>query len=421
MSWLPDDLWSRGKCGLKVLQYQAAGLPVVANPVGCQAEMIRPGENGFLATTPDEWVDAVRQLAGDPELRRRMGRPAAGASRRTTRSSAWAETFVDSVTGGAPRRRRRLGLEGRPARPTAGSAAGLRAPRRPGPDPSEPQTGRRPMSVCTPQNDDPRSRARDRHGGSRRRSPAARPPRMFKPPDWDWSGFGEIGWWVRAGSPWRDILLGPGRAPARRVARGGPARHGQVRARIGSSTASTCPRESIYIKHFLVPNRRAMLRQWFRRGKGRNEGKRSAATGRDRRPDDHADRAGRAAEAEVPVRELPGHARRSPTRSRSTSSSSEQLPDWPEPRRSRVRQKLAEALGVMTARLHDAGFLHHDFHPGNILVRFGPPDEPELVDDRPRRPAASAAGSTGRRRGRTWRCSIISSGCAAAGPTASGS
>ncbi len=34
VSWLPDDLWSRGKCGLKVLQYQAAGLPVVANPVG---------------------------------------------------------------------------------------------------------------------------------------------------------------------------------------------------------------------------------------------------------------------------------------------------------------------------------------------------------------------------------------------------
>ena len=33
-------------------------------------------------------------------------------------------------------------------------------------------------------------------------------PRMFKPPDWEWTGFGEIGWWVR-GSPWREILLGP--------------------------------------------------------------------------------------------------------------------------------------------------------------------------------------------------------------------
>ena len=61
------------------------------------------------------------------------------------------------------------------------------------------------------------------------------------------------------------------------------------------------------------------------------------------------------------------------------TSSMQELPSWPEPRRSRVRQKLAIALGVMTARLHDAGFLHVDFHPGNLLVRFPTPDEPELV------------------------------------------
>ncbi len=74
VSWLPDDWWSRGKCGLKVLQYMAAGLPVVANPVGVQAEMVRHGETGFLAVTPDQWTEAIRRLAHDPELRRRMGR-----------------------------------------------------------------------------------------------------------------------------------------------------------------------------------------------------------------------------------------------------------------------------------------------------------------------------------------------------------
>jgi glycosyltransferase involved in cell wall biosynthesis len=74
ISWVPDDPWSRGKCGLKVLQYMAAGLPVVANPVGVQAEMVRDGETGFHARTPDEWVEAVRTLAADPDLRRRMGR-----------------------------------------------------------------------------------------------------------------------------------------------------------------------------------------------------------------------------------------------------------------------------------------------------------------------------------------------------------
>jgi glycosyltransferase involved in cell wall biosynthesis len=74
ISWLPDDAWSRGKCGLKVLQYLAAGLPVIANPVGVQMGMVRHGETGFLARTPAQWIEAVRQLADDAELRRRMGR-----------------------------------------------------------------------------------------------------------------------------------------------------------------------------------------------------------------------------------------------------------------------------------------------------------------------------------------------------------
>ena len=74
VSWLPDDGWSRGKCGLKVLQYMAAGLPVVANPVGVHPEMVRDGETGFLASTPDEWARAVARLAHDPALRGRLGR-----------------------------------------------------------------------------------------------------------------------------------------------------------------------------------------------------------------------------------------------------------------------------------------------------------------------------------------------------------
>jgi len=74
ISWLPNDLWSRGKCGLKVLQYMAAGLPVVANPVGVQGEMVRHGETGFLANTDEEWLEAIDRLARDPALRQRMGR-----------------------------------------------------------------------------------------------------------------------------------------------------------------------------------------------------------------------------------------------------------------------------------------------------------------------------------------------------------
>jgi glycosyltransferase involved in cell wall biosynthesis len=73
IAWMPDDLWSRGKCGLKVLQYMAAGLPVVANPVGVHLEMIRHGQTGFLAETPEQWVEAVGRLGCDPGLRRKMG------------------------------------------------------------------------------------------------------------------------------------------------------------------------------------------------------------------------------------------------------------------------------------------------------------------------------------------------------------
>ena len=73
ISWLPRDLWSRGKCSLKVLQYMAAGLPVVANPVGVQAQLVRHGENGFLVETPDQWAEAIGRLAHDPDLRRRLG------------------------------------------------------------------------------------------------------------------------------------------------------------------------------------------------------------------------------------------------------------------------------------------------------------------------------------------------------------
>lgn len=99
ISWVPDDLWSRGKCGLKVLQYQAAGLPVVANPVGVHSEMIESGVNGFLPETADEWIDALRTLQSDAVVRRQMGREAQAAVAAGFSVRAWASTFVSAVTG----------------------------------------------------------------------------------------------------------------------------------------------------------------------------------------------------------------------------------------------------------------------------------------------------------------------------------
>jgi glycosyltransferase involved in cell wall biosynthesis len=85
IGWVPDDLWSRGKCGLKILQYMAAGLPVVANPVGVHTEMVRPGITGFLATSSSQWVDAVRRLAASADLRGELGE--AGRQRISSRYS----------------------------------------------------------------------------------------------------------------------------------------------------------------------------------------------------------------------------------------------------------------------------------------------------------------------------------------------
>ncbi len=70
---LPDTPWERGKCGVKILQYMACGIPVVASPVGVQRDLVRHGVNGFLAETPEQWRDCLRELLGDPALRQRLG------------------------------------------------------------------------------------------------------------------------------------------------------------------------------------------------------------------------------------------------------------------------------------------------------------------------------------------------------------
>lgn len=70
---LPDTPWTRGKCGYKLIQYMACGLPVVASPVGVNSDIVEHGVNGFLAQTDGEWRAAIKTLLADAELRRRMG------------------------------------------------------------------------------------------------------------------------------------------------------------------------------------------------------------------------------------------------------------------------------------------------------------------------------------------------------------
>lgn len=70
---LIDGAFERGKCGYKLLQYMACGLPVVASPVGVNQQIVEHGVNGFLAETEDEWRQALQTLLSDRVLRQRMG------------------------------------------------------------------------------------------------------------------------------------------------------------------------------------------------------------------------------------------------------------------------------------------------------------------------------------------------------------
>lgn len=70
---LPDEPWERGKCGYKLIQYMACGVPVVASPVGVNCEIVAPGRNGLLVSDDEQWLASLQQLANDPGLRHEMG------------------------------------------------------------------------------------------------------------------------------------------------------------------------------------------------------------------------------------------------------------------------------------------------------------------------------------------------------------
>jgi glycosyltransferase involved in cell wall biosynthesis len=68
-----DDPWTRGKGGYKLLQYMAAGLPVVTDPVGINVELVTEGLNGYLAHGEKGWDEALQRLIEDADLRHRLG------------------------------------------------------------------------------------------------------------------------------------------------------------------------------------------------------------------------------------------------------------------------------------------------------------------------------------------------------------
>jgi glycosyltransferase involved in cell wall biosynthesis len=70
---LVDAPFERGKCGFKIVQYMASGLPVVASPVGVNRSMVTSGYNGFLAASEKEWRESLSALKTSSSLRHSMG------------------------------------------------------------------------------------------------------------------------------------------------------------------------------------------------------------------------------------------------------------------------------------------------------------------------------------------------------------
>lgn len=97
----PDDEWARGKCGYKLLQYFAAGVPAVGSPVGVTPELIG-AERGLMAESEDEWTRALQTLVADPARRAAMGAAGRAFAEREYSYERWAPRVAEllrSVAG----------------------------------------------------------------------------------------------------------------------------------------------------------------------------------------------------------------------------------------------------------------------------------------------------------------------------------
>ncbi|MFC1540785.1 glycosyltransferase family 4 protein [Candidatus Margulisiibacteriota bacterium] len=73
---LPDNEFTRGKCGFKIVQYMALGIPSVVSPVAANAEILENGEQGFWANNEEEWIEKLSLLIRDGALRKKIGQAA---------------------------------------------------------------------------------------------------------------------------------------------------------------------------------------------------------------------------------------------------------------------------------------------------------------------------------------------------------
>ncbi len=76
---MPDNEWTRGKCGTRILQYFAAALPVIADGVGVHRDLVEDGKSGYLVHSRKEWTARVTELVADPVKRAQFGKRGQGS------------------------------------------------------------------------------------------------------------------------------------------------------------------------------------------------------------------------------------------------------------------------------------------------------------------------------------------------------
>jgi len=98
---LKDDEWSRGKCAFKLIQYMAAGLPVIASDVGANSSVITNSVDGYLVRSDKEWIEKLKMLIESSDLRDKMGNSGRIKIKKHFSVEAWGErverVFLDRL------------------------------------------------------------------------------------------------------------------------------------------------------------------------------------------------------------------------------------------------------------------------------------------------------------------------------------
>lgn len=98
---LPSDAWTLRRTHLKIRQYMGLGVPVVASPVGVNADLVRDGANGLLAESSTEWVNKLTRLLDDYDLRRSLGEAGRRTAEERFAARVWAPRVLEVLRAAA--------------------------------------------------------------------------------------------------------------------------------------------------------------------------------------------------------------------------------------------------------------------------------------------------------------------------------